>query len=383
MNASFYTLIVKITLVVVFLNDFALGDRFRQPIKITCPNAYAQALPQLAKITATIASTNIFFLRSAWAKNENDKLDISNGAFSVDEAAALILRHCSKIVDAARLTGHVLYRGEGNEGPQSCRLVFTENTSDLLSNGTYTSNPSAASEFFSSLDGAMFAAHLKSIHAGQNLSRVLSFQPDSLPSIAERCVRPLYAHLATSDIQAASEWGVPVSVWPLDTGLHFAWLRTQSTWWKDEWTAGYNAPPSSPRRRGSSRTWKETPYFWRNPSLLEGFVSSEIKVDVALETALYAGKEVLDLILHAVLFVHDFVAFILMKVMFTSGVSAGSSPLKWHLSYITVPLSDEPALLRKLQITPFDSKAKVTLTKPMDLDGEAIRRRRLPAAIFN
>eukprot|EP01036_Dinobryon_divergens_P029251 gene29251-38321_t len=278
-------------------------------------------------------------------KNQPTKL----GSISVDAASRMILSLCSQTVEASRLTGRILYRGEGEESGESnlerCKLIFIENSTDLTVEGTYVSNPQAAADYFSSLDRALCSSYTNSLSAQSKvLSRLLSFRPGSLPYIADQSVRPKYGHLATSDIQAASAWGIPVSVWPVDVGFHYAWLRTQSDWWQDEWTRAAPAPRSSSARLN----WKQ-PFFWRSPQLLMEFIKSEVRQDIALETALYTGKELL----------------------FSSGISPGSNPLKSHLSYITVPLSDEPALLRKLQIVPFDSKAKVSFSKPMDLDGDA------------
>ena len=221
-------------------------------------------------------------------KNQPTKL----GSISVDAASRMILSLCSQTVEASRLTGRILYRGEGEESGESnlerCKLIFIENSTDLTVEGTYVSNPQPAADYFSSLDRALCSSYTNSLSAqSKDLSRLLSFRPGSLPYIADQSVRPKYGHLATSDIQAASAWGIPVSVWPVDVGFHYAWLRTQSDWWQDEWTRAASAPRSSSARLN----WKQ-PFFWRSPQLLMEFIKSEVRQDIALETALYTGKEV-------------------------------------------------------------------------------------------
>ena len=245
-------------------------------------------------VGAVAASTNIFSCKIANAIDmKRNQPTMKLESISVDAASVMILSLCSQTVEAARLTGRILYRGEGEDSGGSnlerCKLIYADNLTDLTVEGTYVSNPMAAVDYFSSLDRALFSSCTNSLsEQSKDLKRLLSFRPESLPYIAEQAVRPKYGHLATSNIQAASAWGIPVSVWPVDVGFHYAWLRTQSEWWQDEWT---QAAPM-PRRSVSAKVnWKQ-PFFWRSPQLLMEFINSEVRQDTALETALYTGKEV-------------------------------------------------------------------------------------------
>lgn len=243
-----------------------------------------------AFITSTVLSPYIwnFILPEKSWPTEFISQNINERAWlSVDDATAFILSNCTTILDAARVSGKLLYRGEGaGEDEKICRLVSVEGTTDLLTVGTYNSSPFAAAEFFSSVDKFLFASLTASLAQKSSLpSKFLSFRTNSAYNIAEHSiVRPKYGHLATSDVQAASQWGVPVSVWPLDSGLHFAWLKSEAAWWNPDW-AGW----SKDTERES--TSKRKPYFWRNPELLRSFVQEEVKMDQSLETALFKGNE--------------------------------------------------------------------------------------------
>lgn len=68
--------------------------------------------------------------------------------------------------------------------------------------------------------------------------------------------------------------------------------------------------------------------------------------------------------------------------MFTSGVTDAIPPGVRHAAYLTVPLSMEPALLRRLQITPYGTRARVIRSTSMELDPSApVKRSRIPLPI--
>ena len=268
--------------------DMNNGEKFFSLKKLHHPTTLSNNL-NIAAVVGALCAVDILSCKLANAVDMESNQFPRIESISVNAASTMILNLCSKTVDAARFTGRILYRGEGEENESSkleqCKLVCIENLTDLTAEGTYVSNPLAAADYFSSLDRALFSSYTYSLSEnGNDLERLLSYGPDSLPFIAEQSIRLKYGHLATSDIQAASVWGVPVSVWPVDEGFHYAWLRTQSEWWRDDWTRATPVPLTKV-------TWQR-PYFWRSPQLLREFINSEVKKDVALETALYTGKEV-------------------------------------------------------------------------------------------
>eukprot|EP00551_Chaetoceros_affinis_P010055 CAMPEP_0203671448 /NCGR_PEP_ID=MMETSP0090-20130426/7237_1 /ASSEMBLY_ACC=CAM_ASM_001088 /TAXON_ID=426623 /ORGANISM="Chaetoceros affinis, Strain CCMP159" /LENGTH=267 /DNA_ID=CAMNT_0050536525 /DNA_START=136 /DNA_END=939 /DNA_ORIENTATION=- len=97
-----------------------------------------------------------------------------------------------------------LYRGVSMPGSnmQFSRLSNNMNietqhlTPDLLTEGTYGDESTAALELF------------------KNLQEVLK----------DDMVNPSNGHLATSSVNDAAEWGMPASIWPVD-GAHYAWFQ--------------------------------------------------------------------------------------------------------------------------------------------------------------
>eukprot|EP01031_Cornospumella_fuschlensis_P043082 gene43082-52651_t len=192
-----------------------------------------------------------------------------------------------------------MYRGEN--GPLNLASLQSP-PCDLLLPNTYPTNGAVAADYFASLDAAM--------------------QKEGL------LVHPSIAHLATSDIMAASQWGVAQSVWPLDEGLHFAVLAgDEDAWWQDRWALVQAAAPRSSQSRPG-------PAFWRDAAYMQEFVRGEVRVDAGLANALSRGSE----------------------VMFTGS------------RYLSVPLSQEPALLRRLRVPPLPPRTPVLQAPPMQVD---------------
>lgn len=147
-------------------------------------------------------------------------------------------------------------------------------------------------------------------------------------------VSPANAHIAAADVQIASEWGTPVSVWPLDAGLHYAWLRQDLRWWDDSW-----ATPQGSRG----------PLFWRSEQRFGEFLAREVRVDSGLEAVLARGGE----------------------LMFTTAPLCDAASRGW---FVSVPLQLEPQLLRLLDVTPFSSAARVVQGAQMRTEGTVKRK---------
>lgn len=166
---------------------------------------------------------------------------------SIEETAQFILANCGTIVDAVNATGHLLYRGDDRnltlQTPNVQRL-----SPDLLSFDTYKSP--VALDYFNSIDGAMASRGM--------------------------LVRPSIGHIATSDIVAAGQWGVPVSVWPIDPFSYLSY-KYDTNLWEEEW-----ATPQG----------KRGPFFWKSEERLNKFIDTELLYNKGLEAALTKNGEV-------------------------------------------------------------------------------------------
>ena len=150
---------------------------------------------------------------------------------------------------------------------------------------------------------------------------------------------PSNGHIATSDIISASNWGQPVSVWPLEDGLHYAWLRNEINWWNPDW--------------GKPQSTSKGPTFWRSISLRKEFIREELRYDNGLEAALINNHEIL----------------------FGNINLNNSSHNNYCNKYLIVPLKYEPKLLKLLNIIPFSNKIKVAKSQnPLELSGKISRR---------
>jgi len=192
--------------------------------------------------------------------------DIPESSLSLKEATSIIKEECQIALNAARNTGRLLYRGIANNNSIAINSPAILNpTYDLINNATqgYYENSPLAADFFSSIDKYM-AQQKTEDDAGRRRSQYP--------------VTPRNGHIATADIQMASEWGVPVSVWPLDAGLHYAWLLNDISWWNE---TSFGSPQG-----------KRGPFFWRSQEILDLFVSQEVRYDRAMEAVMAKGGEV-------------------------------------------------------------------------------------------
>ena len=175
-------------------------------------------------------------------------------SIDLESAAKFIETNCKTTLAAYRSTGKLLYRAK--EASTLNGIISVEAPqSDLLEVNTYTNigqNGILAADFFKTLDSTM--------------------------SESRRTIAPNAAHLASSDIQYVSEWGIPVSVWPVDKGFHYCWPKYEDHLWNDGW-----ALP-----QGTTRG----PFFWRNKVAINAYINNELVYDSGLEAAIADGKEV-------------------------------------------------------------------------------------------
>jgi hypothetical protein len=221
-------------------------------------------------------------------------------SISIEAAAKFIQENCTIFLNAAHETGRVVYRGERSTRIENGQSVLRSPAYDLLETGTYSDFPDVAADYFQSLD------------------RFLMQQ-------GQQQIRPGIGHIAVADLIKASQWGVVESVWPLDVGLHYSWLRG-GPFWRSKWS----------RVQNSDRP----PFFWRSPTLLKNFLDEELVVDTQLPNALNRGAEVL----------------------FSNSANG---------SYLSVPFALESKLFKLLSIEPFTTTSVIKVsTKAMQLDDE-------------
>lgn len=275
-------------------------------------------------LSSSVAAATAAVGRCRAVDMEPTSIDI---ALSIEEAANLIRSKCTKILEASRSTGRLLYRGEM---PAATKSPYLRSAAfDLLSSSTY--NSTLAADYFRCLDSAMATTGFP--------------------------VTPSSGHLAVSDVVIASQWGEPVSVWPMDEGLHYAWLQGQhSSWWNPDWAFPQSAMG---------------PTFWRSTPLLQRFVADQLRYDRGIEAALANENEVLfgNVVVGEDTNSRD-------KAV-SSRIS--SSHDKYHRQcqqFVAIPLRFEPRVLRLLDVIPFSTKPKVLLNKEgMQLTGAPVRKR--------
>ena len=186
---------------------------------------------------------------------------------TVEAAADFIATHCTVMLQAARSTGRLLYRGEpafisaaaqcsqspatgGDDATFPAALaalmikrpLLLSSPPDLLDPAT---SGAAAADYFLAVSEAMEAAQRRQLQ-----------QPPTV------YVSPRTGHLATPDPVAASQWGPVASIWPLDPLRYATVGPTEATWWRDDW-AQLRGP------RG--------PSFWRDPAALTAFLASQVR----------------------------------------------------------------------------------------------------------
>ena len=201
---------------------------------------------------------------------------------TVEAAAAFITSHCSAMLQAARSTGRLLYRGEpaflstatastrqkniATEGQLTMGLpaalaALMIQTPLLLSSPPDLADPRtygpAAADYFAAVSDAMEAQQLMA----DTLSQHQQQHPQQLQSLPPVFVSPRTGHLATPDPVAASRWGPVVSIWPLDLLRYAVVGPAETTWWRDDW-AELRGP------RG--------PSFWRDPPALATFLATQV-----------------------------------------------------------------------------------------------------------
>ena len=132
--------------------------------------------------------------------------------FDINQAAALIQRHCPQMLEVARSTSKFLYRGEEEasssaiEGPH-----VSSPPSDLFDASTYHSI--LAADFFLTLN--------------QSLAMKSKSGSDGIISLSR-------GHIATPSLLQASQWGAVHSIWPIGS-FDFLWLKDSTLIWRDEW----------------------------------------------------------------------------------------------------------------------------------------------------
>jgi hypothetical protein len=203
-------------LLLVSLLQVLAWDQIPRSLRQHSRDGITRALLTAASVGITTIGAPL--VRSAVAETPTREGKQLARTLTVQEAADLIRGSCTKTLSAVRNTGRLLYRGEAENSLSTSTPTILSPAFDLLSNRTY--NSPLAADFFRSLDGYMHMQKTDTdtgADAGSGLGAGLG-TGQRFP------VTPRNGHLATSDVVAASEWGVPVSVWPLDAGTVYAVL---------------------------------------------------------------------------------------------------------------------------------------------------------------
>ncbi len=248
---------------------------------------------------------------------------------SVQEAAAIITKYCTKSLDISRRTGRILYRGtSATQGLSERKLSIGKNSldysissnkitvdsprGDLVNENTY-SNP-LSTDYFIAL----------------NKEFPLVYKEGDFVTLEN-------GHLATTDTQLASLWGPVVAIFPFDD-FYFCTLRHEKTWFNEGWVS-----------RGNNNF-----LFWKQRDKLQNFVRNELVFNDldSVESAYSKGSEIL----------------------FTSHSSMGQ--------YIAIPLQYLGKLLILLNIEPYTTRVKVTRAPAIEVDEVKQRRKPRPQDII-
>jgi hypothetical protein len=265
--------------------------------------------------------------------DEGDCQDIN---LELDDVATVIKDNCKIVLNNARATGKLLYRGDSSTNKKNENILsgtvttiskskICNPTPDLLFPETYDNSPLAV-DYFKALDAVM---------------------KDN-----KYLVSPSNGHIATSNVYDASDWGSVMSIWPFDDSLHYAWVNTgiknENKWWELDW----GVPQGS---RG--------PVFWKNKELWSQFTSG-IVYDKKLDQIMSKSGEIMftrtnknDVIIQTINNKFN----INLKPM---------SPL-----YIAVPVVLENDLIKLLDIEPFSNDIKIVESQAMELDDVPKSRR--------
>ena len=236
--------------------------------------------------------------------------DVVQSLADIKSSAQFIETHCTKILQATKRTGRLLYRGRDSDKSSvkdQSSLVISE-SSDLLEPDTYGSI--LAAQYFNTLDQYI------STHPRAGLEY---FQDNEQQSTA---ARPSNGHIATSSIDEAGKWGAVYSCWPIDE-MHYTYLKSYKLFWKDSWGTL------------TTNDGKLSPLFWKDASAFGSFCSRELVIDRGLEGSLEKGNEVL----------------------FTRTMRSSNSDVKGD--YLLVPISQEGKLIRELGIEPYGAPTDV------------------------
>lgn len=265
------------------------------------------------------------------ADTDKDCQDIN---LELSDIANIIKDNCKIVLNNARATGKLLYRGDGNSNRQKnilsgkvdsiSKSKICNPTPDLLFPETYDNSPLAV-DYFKTLDAIM---------------------KDKYP------VSPSNGHIATSNVYDASDWGSVFSIWPFDDSLHYAWINTgiknENRWWELDW----GVPQGS---RG--------PVFWKNQEMISQFMMG-INVDRKLDIIMSKSGEIMftrtnknDQLIQKI---NNKFNLNLMPM----------SPL-----YIAVPIVLENDLIKLLDIEPFSNDIKIIESAAMELDDVPKSRR--------
>jgi len=319
-----YLCLLLLILVVVVRSSnkrpHSFADKLREVLSRRATSVASLFL--LSSPSLSIAST------STGASTTAAAAQVTSVQFSnLDESAEFIQKHCTKILQAARQSGKLLYRGEPSLKGLSAALISSDG--DLLDVDTYNERKLDANDASPQAKfGSLVANYFESLDAA------ITSSP-----------KPSTSHLATGSIMEASKWGPVASVWPVDA-LDFAYLKNEKTWWNDD----YSTPQSSNR----------APLFWRQEELLEKFLHDELKTNFCLDLALEAEKE----------------------IMFSSNVlaAAGNVDPKFYplllkaranrQLFVAVPILQTSKLLTLLDISPRDVTIRVGTSRRKTKDEE-------------
>ena len=304
----------------------------------TYKNLYANNLKTLSSSSLLLLSSSIYPLKSIAAidkNNENQGLNLK-----LDEVANIIKDNCKIILNNARISGKLLYRGDGdkrnilnnsnnnNNTILNNKVLISNPKSDLLLPDTYDNSPLAV-DYFKKLDELMIEK--------------------------KYLVHPGNGHIATSNLYDASDWGEVYSIWPFDNNLHYVWINTGSRNENKFWEVDWGLPQGS---RG--------PLFWKNDELMSKFMNG-ITYDKDLDEIMSKSGEI-------------------MFTRLTNGkddkiIQNINEKYKTKLKlmsplYIAIPIIYDSDIMKLLEIEPFSSEIKImTSTKSMILDDVPISRK--------
>jgi hypothetical protein len=138
-------------------------------------------------------------------------------ALSVSDGVQILWRHCpDEFRRAVQASQCFLYRGES---PSIVGPTILNPKPDLLAPGTYD-DPDALAYF------AWMERELAGLSSSRSSKRTHDTSKRRTGSPSE-IARPSTGHVGTASEEAARQWGVPVSVWPLGDSFSYVWPRNR------------------------------------------------------------------------------------------------------------------------------------------------------------